>query len=105
MTACAWRWSSRHEASGMCPGDAGSFGINLFEDPNGNGTILVAQVDDETMVEGDVTFDLRPGAPVRIIDVGQYGRLAVAAIEGDQQPLSVVLRNADGTSTQTIDVP
>jgi len=93
------------EASGVCPGEGRSFGINVFDDPGGNGSILIAQVDDRTMVEGDVTFDLRPGAPVRIVDMGQYGRVAVATIEGDQQPLRVVLRNADGTRTRTLDVP
>ncbi len=92
-------------ASGVCPGEGGSFGINLIEEPRGNGSILVVEVDDETMVAGDVIFDLRPGAPVLIIGVGPYGRIAVAALEGHEQPLLLELHNATGDHRQVVHLP
>lgn len=80
--------------SGVCAEEDGSFGGNVVEDPRGNGRIVLVQVDDDTMVAGAVTFELRPSAPVLMLPAGPYGRIAVAAIEGHQQPLAVELRNA-----------
>jgi hypothetical protein len=90
----------------VCRGAGGRpFGANILSDPRGTGYVVIVELLNSTMTKGSLTFDLRPGIPVAIVDAAGLGRYAVAAVEGEARPLQLVLDDAPGRVQETIGMP
>jgi hypothetical protein len=91
---------------GVCRGAGGGpLGSNILSDPRGTGYVVIVELLDSTMTKGSLTFDLRPGIPVTIVDAADLGRYAVAAVEGDVWPIQLVLNDASGEERALTGMP
>jgi hypothetical protein len=86
----------------MCRGrNGGPIGANVVTMPGGGGSVVIVELLNGAMVKGSITFALRPGIPVDIVEAGSIGRFAITAVDGADTPLQLVLRDAAGTSIET----